>query len=373
MHRCAIRPLGLPRKPRCLSHPSLLLALFVFGACGADETAIDVYLIPDPNITVREQLFSMTETLQLILDSQDGLYGVDRAQDYGSLRIMNADADEPLEAVFTTALDAALPVIRIDRGELTEPASGIDIRVRAPQPGGEKAVAFGEVQGVRFEDGQTKRLDIPFNIQPEFRPPRVNDTVPRNGESVGVVEQVFIVFSKPMDVQSLLAKGAITLESITGGKRELVPIKEIVVQRLGANTTVRLEFEAGRLEPKTYGLRVSSGVVDDSNERRALDQVPSISGNQAFYAQFIVTSAAAANKTQNFGESCEQGGTACPAPMTCDQNLRQCRFACPVSCPKTTVCDDFLGVCVDDCRVAGCFSHSPECDHQTGLCKASDG
>lgn len=351
-----------------------LLAALVVG-CSGDVTAIDVYLIPDPNITVREHLLQMIDRVELRIDSPDGLYPMDKVGQYGQLRIEDIDADGAAEAIFVANLSSALPIIRMDRGGLVDRA--LDIQVLGLEPIGERrsaAIATGSVQGVRFEEGVAKPLEIPFNIAPQFRPPRVNQTIPANGATIEPgLSEIFVIFSKKIDAASLSAEGSLSLESITSAKRSPVPIRSLIVQQLAQDfTTVRLEVDA--LEPKTYGLRVSTGVVDDTPERRPLDQVPGQAGNQPFYGQFVVVNTASSAAT--VGDDCVPVGAPCPRPTVCDLTLGMCRFReCPTSCPHATVCDETVRVCVDDCRLTGdlgCPEDRPRCGLR-GVCKAIDG
>jgi hypothetical protein len=248
------------------------------ASCADDGLYVDLRLVPDPDVSTREQVVALVETVVVVVDSPAGLYapGDDRVVD--GMQIENADADPALELVAIFPVVDHLPWIRIERGSL-EPDVALEVRVLGlPTPSGEP-IAYGAVSEVRFDSGE---VDVPFDLLPAVLPPRVVEVVPGDGDALDascVVDQVVVILSKPVDPRTVLAPGAIAFEP--GGAPRSIRVDDtarfidVVPPSTWAFTT-----EA------RYALTISSRITD--LEGRALDQMPAVEGAQDYAHEFAL-------------------------------------------------------------------------------------
>lgn len=367
---------------RLSSSPTLaavfvLLALFI-PAC-ADETALDLHFVVNVDIADEKSLAAALSSMQVVLDAPAGLYPLGTPSPGPGLELVDLDQDGWLEVRATVELGALgrLPVIRIDRGGLQQ--ESVELRVDGLSAT-QVPLAAGGLKSVRFVDGQLQRIDLPFNLRPGQWPPFVKEIYPEDGvadvlpSSTG---SLLVVFSKPMNHDSLLAANVIQLLRVDGEQEIPMPAKRIEPREQYAGGPTMAEYHlGGPLQPETlYRVRVTSGAQDTSG--RPLDQRAQESGNQGFASQFTTTTdpASAPACIPNCSVSwCSSGGKACPAGLLCDEKSGSCLPAgCPTHCAARTVCDAALAACVPDCRLygsyGGCPDARPVCD-AAGLCQA---
>ena len=345
---------------------ALALAACAHLSC-ADETAIDLHLVPDPNINDAAALRARLTAVQVVLDAPSGLYPPSAVREAPPLRIADVDDDGHPELIVDFPLDGIgeLPVVRIERGGLSDDVFPVEIRVEGFDPD-RLAIAAGGVQGVSFADGQVKSIETPFNVKPLYRPPRVTQVLPEDGARglrPEALSSAMVIFSKRMNRASIEAAGVFEVRQVVGeGEEKTVPAQQIIVRDLGATPTSPTTAEyvfADELAVGIYRVRVSSKATDQSG--RALDQVAMQAGDQPFASQFqigtdLVAPAQECHPSPCQTQWCVNGGLACGPGMTCNSDARRCEpKACPQACGVGLVCDAELSVCVPDCRPYGGF------------------
>lgn len=353
----------------------LVMAAAVAAACGGDDpVALDLTLVPDPNVNRPADVARLTDSLVLVLDSPEGLYHPgDDVSAGGSVQIEDADGDPTdLELVATVPIEHdALPWIRVERGGLPRDVS-LEVRLLGLSSDGGDPVARGGAQGVSFDDG---RIDVPFNLVPSRLPPRIAEVVPDDGDVATdcVVGRVVLVFSKPIDPASFLLPGAVMFEP--GGAPTELRIDatgrfgEVIPPVLQGVDTVR------------YHLTVTTDVREDvpGGGGPRLDQVPAEEGAQPFERDFVLP--------------CEPGplvpDPACgepePAPeywcgpgdrLACVDDMCVPASCDGAGCEAPAVCDPATATCELDCRLYGpdgaCDGDRPRCDLDTGACVAPE-
>jgi hypothetical protein len=339
---------------------SLLAAALGLVACG-EPTALDIALVADPNVTNAEALAQELRSLRLVIDAAGGLYAPGPAQLAGDVHVEDLDGDGQRELWVERGVAglAALPRVRVERGGLPDVA--LDVRLEGKDA--QSYVAAGDVQGVRFSDGQLRRLDVVFNLKPIYRAPKVTRVHPKPGEVVvpRSFSEIFIQFSKRMNEESLRASGVVTLARVDGASETPIPPKAIAISvnpgdgdRLEDQTELRYRLAEG-LDAGQYRVRVSSDALDASGRR--LNQAPMQSTPQPFASGFSTSSEvqpATACNPDCPSQWCSEGGKLCPAGLACDLAGRSCvPQGCPDECPLTTVCDPARRSCVPDCRPNG--------------------
>lgn len=347
-----------PALRRALALGAAGLAL---GAAGcAEPPALDLMLVPDPNVNTTEQLLAHVQQAVLVVDAEEGLYAPGEERSRGGVQVKNADVDAALELVFTLSIERErLPIIRIEQGGL--PDVSLNIRVlglqASPAPG--SFVARGELMGARLA-APPPMMTVPFNLRPEVRPLRVERVLPDDGDvALGcAVPSLVISFSRPIDEASLRAPGAVAITPDPG------PISVAMdPSGLVANVATPRLAGVGRL---AYRVTIASAVRDPTGQ--PLDQVAAEAGAQGYLGDFSL--------------SCESPPIVpteppcapdydCPRGAACVGGVCLPRD-CPVPCPGGRVCDRLRALCVDDCRADALFSPcAPEhrCDAASGLCR----
>ena len=345
----------------------------LLGACAdVPGPAIDLELVQDLNINTPASVRERVASVRLVVDSPEGLYAPGSERDTGAVRVVDADADPgDLELVAEVAVEGdRLPLIRLERGGL--PEGPLDLRLEGfssvASPGDEAALeAEGSVRGARFEDGVIA-LAVPFNLRPERLPPRVTEVVPGDGDEVANcdVEALAVVFSEPVDEQSVLGVGRVQVDPPGGA----VAAVRLDSSGLVAHVVLERSFVTEEEETVTFGLIVSTDVVDLQGQR--LDQVPAEEGAQAFDETITLRC-----RQLVTGPRDPCGGE--PWPPCPPLDRLQCveGLCLPVSCegsrcPAGFVCEPDLGRCEVDCRLYGaggaCPADRPDCDPETGRC-----
>jgi hypothetical protein len=269
---------------------TLLTAVVLQASCAGEEadTAFDLELTPDPDLATAAQMAERIDTILMVVDSPDGLYLPSDAQVVGNVQIKNVDADVWFELVVTVPVPPGrLPWIRLRRGGL--PDNPLDIRVSGLRTTGGSAdvVALGRIQGLHFTPGSTQSVAVPFNIRSELLPPRVlgvssvDDTTAAGCR----VEEINVVFSRPIDEASLRATGAVLVTS------DAAPDGVIVTEfRLESSGLVLIYVPANLSDPVagqvSYQVYVGTGVRDRSGI--GFDQVPADPEAQRYLGDFLL-------------------------------------------------------------------------------------
>lgn len=344
-----------------------LMAAFVLVGCG-DAPSLDIELVPDPNVNSEAQILDRVESLVFIFDSVDGLYLPGDEYAAGNVQVVDADADPTdLELVATFPLGDHLPIVRLEEADLPDVA--IDVRVLGES--GLGPIAEGRVLGARFSFGDgAEPVRIPFNIRPEHLPPRVGEVIPNDGQIIQgcQVQTVVVMFSKPIDPASLFLPGAVVFEP-GGAPREI---------RLDG-TGIVAQIEPPPIEGAgtvSYRLRIESLVVDPAGIR--LDQVAAEDSSQPYVGDFTLRCRPQTGTPTppRCGSMAPPGplSPVCPAMprlMCVDDECvpTGCEIA---TCEDGLICDDAVGLCVQDCRSYGdvsvCPVERPTCEPTTGVC-----
>jgi len=368
----------------CTSRRILLLPVLLC-AC-ADPTALDLSLVPDPNVQSENALVSRLSRLRLVVDSPEGLYPAGPSRREGEVEIVDLDGDGLRELSATVSLKALgrLPRVRLEQGGMPDHLDGLELRIDGigpddsdGQPSAEVELAAGGVQGIAFTSGAIDSVKIPFNLRAKFRPPRITQVFPEDGATLNPlgVGSVAVIFSKPMSPGSL-KPSVLQVLRVDGASETPLPLKEIVIGELYPGSPTRAELRLLQAPGEgIYRVRVGQGALDTSG--RALDQVPMQAGNQPFVSSFTLSgpSSTAACSPSCEAVWCGNGGTACPEGSSCDQASGTCvPSSCPSACADgVSVCDPALLACVDDCRLlgsyGGCADPKQRCDAETGLCR----
>jgi hypothetical protein len=344
----------------------LFAAPLALAAC-ASADAIDLELVPDPNVNDEHTIVERISTIVTIVDSEPGLYPPGPETE-GPVRLANADADEALELVATVPVSDHLPLVRLERADLPD----VPLDVRFLGQDGPGIVAEGRVVGARFGDGRTT-LRVPFNIRPEHLPPRVVEVYPPDGTplqgcNLGLI---ILLFSKPVDPSTVFAAGSVLVNG------EAPVAIRVPTSGLSAEITPpMLDHDGVTLR---YTLTVSSAVTDVDGQ--PLDQIPSEPGPEDYSVGFVMpcTPATGTPDPPRCGDVIEPpppGEPVCPGMPRfmcvdgfCQPQSGSCGSA---ECADGAVCDPATGLCVLDCRAWGdldvCPAERPVCDAASGAC-----
>lgn len=255
--------------------------VIALAACNPEVgPAFDIEFFQDPNVNTVEQVLEGVEEIVLVVDSDQGLYDADDAWNQGGVEVRDTDFDEPLELVSTISVNGdRFPLVRLVQGGL--PSGPLAIRVFGGAQGEAETSPFaqGGLSGLTFGSG-IELLQVPFNINSEFLPPRVSDVRPENGAVLAEcsLETVFVLFSRAIDVSTLSEPDAVIV--VPGG----API-EIIADASGLIAHLLIAPIEGE-EALSFLLTVSTSVRD--LEGNQLDQVPSQSGPQPFESEISV-------------------------------------------------------------------------------------
>ncbi len=369
----------------------LLLALLSHSACDAEDvTALRLRLVFDPELQSERQILSAVERLELVLDASGGFAGLSAAgQRVGELSAADPDGDGVLELVLTRALkgQAALPLLRLLPGKNGNRAFQITARGLA----GSELAAFGGLGAVRFAQGASLDVLVPFNLRPAFLPPRVLFTLPHDGETraPGALGQIYLELSKQVTPESAKAGLRLVYQGTAGDVA--VPgswvLGENQIDDLGLPTRrTTATFQPGSgctLSAGSYRIEAAATIVDLAG--KPLDQKADTDGPDPYLGRFTIPGAAEADSCAKTPTSCkrdEDCGELVLKQYVCNLATGQCVLgaaSCPtLACPKGYVCQPAgtpgaSSKCVQDCRIAGtCAGAQDSCDPATGLCLPCD-
>ncbi len=338
--------------------------LVLLVACSEPTTAIDLELLPNPELNSEQDLAARVRTIVVVIDAAEGpLYPLEDEQLGGALQIKNADADATdLELVATVDVPAdRLPEIRIERGGL--PDIPLYVRVLGSVDGGPGAeIARGGLPSVTFAAGSIKRVPTPFNLLPRYLPLRVSEVAPGDGQLIpcDVQLEILTVFSRSPAGTSVTTPGRVLLSELGG--------EDVAAQSLEvALSTMR--FVPSRTVTD-YRLVISTEVTD--TDGGPLDQVPSMAGLQPFAQDFHLECSTVMSPTM---ARCSAQAPTAPCPggdrFRCDRGTcvpARCEGA---SCTAGFVCDPSTLACEVDCRPYGddgCPVARPRCT-AAGYCE----
>ncbi|MCS6798723.1 MAG: hypothetical protein NZ898_09350, partial [Myxococcota bacterium] len=194
---------------RRLPRVARVLAATWMAAC--DATAfVDLRPDPDRELNGPTEVVQHVRSLVVLLDAPEGLYPPGGERRVDGLHLENVDDDPALELVASLPVRGRhLPLVRIEQGGLRRDVR-LDVRLVGVGDGGH-SVAGGRRDAVAL-DGSL--VDVPFDLAPALRPPRVVDLVPDDGDVLEActLERMVVVFSKPVTATSALRSGVVTFE-----------------------------------------------------------------------------------------------------------------------------------------------------------------
>ena len=249
-------------------------ALSLLVGCEDDVVSFDVELVADPNLNTVSQVLERTDTIELVLDSDDGLYAPGEERLEGDVRILDVDGDAPLELVARVPVpDSRFPRIRLERGGL--PRVPITIRIVGYDSLSGEVVANGALAGVEFRGGRTD-LALPFNLLADELPPRVVDVVASPSSSCEA-PTLTLLFSRPVDPASVVGPFAVTFDP--GGAPTELRID--ATGRLALITAPAAVVVGSRV---AFTLTLATTIRTE--DAITLDQVPSVPGDQPYVGRF---------------------------------------------------------------------------------------
>lgn len=255
---------------RILLALSCLLAI----SCDLGARAIDIALVPSPDLTTEAELRANITHLEYVLDSPDGLYDPEDAVVRDDLSIEDADNDpSDLELVARVPFPRGFPDVRIAEGGL--PDVRIDVRVRG-FTADDVLYAEGTVRNLRFRSG-VQNVSVPFDVRPEHQAPRVGVLQLIPNPPCGA-PTLLVIFSRAIEPSSALAAPAIVFSP--GG----LP-RSISIEATGTVAQVGVPLDV--LEPgvSRYDVEIGDGI--HTADGAAFDQVPTTTGNDTFRATFV--------------------------------------------------------------------------------------
>jgi hypothetical protein len=335
------------------------------AACAQPTTAIDLELLPSPELNTTAELVSRLSSLVIVVDAAVGrLYPLDAEDTTGDVQIKNADEDPgdlELVAVVPMPVDH-LPSIRIERGGLPD----VPLHVRVLGSGGDPGVemARGGVTGVSFTDDDVTAVPTPFNLLPQFLPLMVTEVAPADGEIVpcGAQFDILALFSRAVEPASVTPPGRMTVTELGVGD---VPPDDVEA----AVSTVTFVPSRSVLD---YQVAIASEVTDTSGG--ALDEMPGVPGLQPYSAEFHLV----CDMSQQPGGWCSPAAPdgRCPGAagrFACMDGTCVPKACSGAACAAGFVCDPTTLGCAPDCRPYGgetCPVERPVCDSDGGYCRA---
>ena len=341
-----------------------LALIAMLQACGDSTTALDLELLPSPELNSAADLVSRIRTVVVVVDAATGrLYPPESEQLAGNVQIKNADADPgDLELVALVPMPGDhLPLIRIERGGL--PDVPLHIRVLGSAEGETGTeMARGGATGVSFSDGEIETVAVPFNLLPRWLPLMVTEVAPSDGASVPCDSKVSIlsVFSRAVDAASVTAPGHITVVEL--------PSADVAAEELAVSLN-SVTFVPDRAV-LSYRLTISTDVTDADGAH--LDQVPSMQDLQPYREDFQLMCDGTSMPTFPVCSAAVPDGP-CPGPagrFRCEAGECVPNACDGAACSGGFVCDPASSLCEVDCRLYGgeaCPATRPVCS-TNGYC-----
>ena len=356
--------------PRTLA--AIATAACIAGCAAQPEAALDIELVPDLSINTANQVAERVVSLELIVDRAGGLYADCPSALPG---VINADADPECELVTQVSMPGRLPLVRLLRGGLSD--EPIDLWLRGLGDDAGATVAEGRVLGVGFTSG-IRRLPVTFNLRPSHLPLRVVEVFPGDGDIVRNCDlnPVVIMFSKPIDPQTIFAPGAVRFDP--GGPPVEIRVAESGLLAQLAPPPIDPRPSPDGIGPETliFTLELATTVLDTLGD--PLDQVPMEPGAQPYR---VISEVRCTSMSQIPDDRCgadPEGASAprCPAgrDFVCVDRICVPQSCDSARCALGSVCDPATLACEVDCRAYGeasiCGAERPICAPDSGVCVA---
>ncbi|MEK6608347.1 MAG: Ig-like domain-containing protein [Myxococcota bacterium] len=253
---------------------ALLAALGALAAC-EDATVLRLTLRPTRTLNGEREVGLRVERIELHVDGEDGIAHLAEGGSGDGVGV-DRDGDGQLEWVASIGTDGALPEISLGAGASADRL--VDLRVFGLGAEGE-VTAKGGADGLRFQDGETVDVDVPFDLLPAFRPPRVVKIEPADGGTVDCAVALRLDFSEAMDGESV--KAGVEIRGPASGDD---PGGAQPASVIGVDERFLLSLS---LTPGAYQVTVLPSVLDLDD--RGLDQDPDAVGPEPFRSTFDVS------------------------------------------------------------------------------------
>jgi len=354
----------------------LLLAVTLAGPLAAcDETSLLLRLATYPALNSEAQIVAAIDGVELIFDARGGFAAVTAAgQTFGPLVAENRDGDAEPELVFGWPRGDAttLPSFLLLPETI---ATDQQLRLACYGLRGDAVAAIGGLATIGFTAGEQGERDVPFNLLPARRPPRVVQTIPAAGDVAvpSALQGLQVAFSRPVQQAELAAQlrvscqGAAAAEVAGSWTVERVELAELGFT--SARTVATFAPADGvALAAGSCRIEVSPEVRDEGGT--PLDQDASSDAADGFVAAFTVQATASCTAD---GDCNPDGGQR----FVCEPTSGRCRPAAAcraLSCADGYVCQLAAGEpsaahCLLDCRLAGACAPGASCAAETGLCQ----
>ncbi len=338
-----------------------IVAAFGLASVGCTPSeAIQIVLTPDPSVTPLETLLVRLDTIQVAVDAEGGLVGVDQAgaREDGSTAV-DLDGDGELEVLFTAQVGGdELPILEIGLAENS--GRELDFLIYGFEESSSleptEALALGGVAAT-CPSGDVVKVGAPFNLRSWARPPQVVLVLPPDGGVAEELLSVSVLLSTTVDEASAVANSQVLDPDGVAVPGELA-VEDALVGQDEARSVLTFAFEQA-LDDGEYSVQVGPDIFSSAGE--SFDQDLTTVEEEPFRSSFWSTSG-------SWGyEPCEE----CPDGYACDEDNTGCVpvLDCSDGCWDGYACDPELGYCVEDCRVyEACLEPGTSCDESTGLC-----
>lgn len=363
----------------------MLLAclLAMMAGCSSEDTSLRLRFVVDPTLNTEQQLLSVVQELELVLDTTSGFSGVGATgKSVGDFVSADVDGDDVAELRLTRYLsgDRSLPQIRL------LPGSNLDSRFQITAKGLRQSeiAAIGGLASVDFRSGEHVDINVPFNLRASYRAPRVVISLPHDGQTVPqALGQVYIEFSKQVALSPKTEDVRLVYESTAGDRTvpgawnlSQTKVEELGMDEIRAVATLQLEGSCP-LNPGTFRIEAATSIVD--GQGNPLDQDATSAELDGFVASFSIPGQAAASPCGGTPLTCKDdkqcdpaAGFVCQIPPGAQEGVCVPAFNdCSNSpCPPGWVCsvEGDKAACVQDCRLFGDCGLMGFCEMSSGIC-----
>lgn len=349
------------------------MLLVAAAGCSEDPTAIRIKLVVDPTLNTEQQVLSVINRLQLVLDTESGF----SAEPDAALSLQNMDTDTDLELVYDQDVHGltTFPLLRLRPGR--DHQMPLEILARG-LAGGELA-ALGDPVSVRFEDDADLEVSVPLDLRARFRPPRVVATLPQDGQDKvpAALGYIYVVFSKWIKPSTMTGNLKLVYQG-TGGEQSVAGAwdhSNSTVTEMGQpeeRTTATFKLGDCSLAPGTYRIEASSSITDTAGN--PLDQHALSEQLDSFSATFTLPGAPGT-------EPCESTPVGCQEDSDCDPSTPP-QYVCakdegadvgqcvpiPTSCDSAVACPEGYRCESDDNAQVFCIKEEVEVTCSADTC-----